>query len=623
MKFSILFLFVFSSFLVFAQTVEQSSYSYNWYDNSRDYRTFFIVESGSNSFIDKPVEFDINFTTLLQTASNSDQFDMASIRVIEISPSLSLIDSNIVYQFDADSDFNSITKASGKITFLMSGITAPNSTRYFHIYFDAGNKDYQPVNFANLVSFEDNVEHEGQSSFKIQTTSGLYYYHKAGAGFASIEDINGNDWVGYSSSQIDLSFRGIPNLGTWAHPGYTNSASSIKSSGPLKLIIESVKVGNIHKLRWEIYPEYARLTIIEPGENYFFQYEGVPGGSWDHNSDYVVKNNAQRSLVSQSWTNYELSDPEWVYFGDNSMERVIYFTNHQSDQLNDYYKPHDTSYDPYKMTVFAFGRQDPYDPNTSRLLSASNAKFTFGFFEDSVFTNVREAVLSSSNEPTVNLNPSPIKLSVKAFLQGPYNNGSMSLTLNQAGWIPTEQPYSAFPWNYTGIETASSIPSNTVDWVLIELRRSTSSNSIIKKQAAFIRNDGYLINSDGSFPLKIDGIGEADFYLVLRHRNHLGIMSATPILLINGIYETDFTSNGSVYGINPMNLHSDGNYSLRSGDGNATGSVSASDNNLVWRPQNGSLGYLMGDFNLTGSVSASDTNLHWRINNGRISQIPN
>jgi hypothetical protein len=146
---------------------------------------------------------------------------------------------------------------------------------------------------------------------------------------------------------------------------------------------------------------------------------------------------------------------------------------------------------------------------------------------------------------------------------------------------------------------------------------------LVERRAAFLRNDGKIVDLDGISNVPFPSLSEGFYYLIVKHRNHLGVMSKTPAYYNNNHFEYDFRLLGSAYGFSPMADLSNGMCGLRSGDGNSSGSVTASDNNLVWRPQNGTLGYLQGDFNLTGSVTASDANLHWRVNNGVLTQIPN
>ena len=63
-----------------------------------------------------------------------------------------------------------------------------------------------------------------------------------------------------------------------------------------------------------------------------------------------------------------------------------------------------------------------------------------------------------------------LSANIRIFFEGAYSGGIMSTYLNVGGLIPLSQPYNTSPWNYSGTESVSSIPSNVVDWVLVELR---------------------------------------------------------------------------------------------------------------------------------------------------------
>ncbi|MEZ5196864.1 MAG: hypothetical protein R2764_10800 [Bacteroidales bacterium] len=43
----------------------------------------------------------------------------------------------------------------------------------------------------------------------------------------------------------------------------------------------------------------------------------------------------------------------------------------------------------------------------------------------------------------------------------------MDTDLAEQGLIPLQQPFNIEPWNYEGDETVASIPSDIVDWVLL------------------------------------------------------------------------------------------------------------------------------------------------------------
>lgn len=115
------------------------------------------------------------------------------------------------------------------------------------------------------------------------------------------------------------------------------------------------------------------------------------------------------------------------------------------------------------------------------------------------------------------------KYSVRVFLEGAYLNG---YTMNSSLNIPLGQPFNISPWNYTGGETIQSIPTNVIDWVLVSLR--DTSTHTISKRAAFINNDGYLVDLDGSSPI-VFPVLQGNYYFVVEHRNHISIMSSTQI----------------------------------------------------------------------------------------------
>ncbi len=144
----------------------------------------------------------------------------------------------------------------------------------------------------------------------------------------------------------------------------------------------------------------------------------------------------------------------------------------------------------------------------------------------------------------------PVTLGLKVMLQGPYYSptGLMKTDLNTAGKIPSGQPYNVAPWNYTSGETASP-PSTAVDWVLVELR-TTGAGPVAGRCAA-------LLNSDGTVSISINNVtfpgihsGSA-YFIVIWHRNHIPVMSASAITVPVTSY--DFTVLGNLYGYaNPV-----------------------------------------------------------------------
>jgi hypothetical protein len=221
-----------------------------------------------------------------------------------------------------------------------------------------------------------------------------------------------------------------------------------------------------------------------------------------------------------------------------------------------------------------------------------------------------------------------VQAPIRAFLEGPYAAAGDSLRtdLRSSGLLPLLQPYGAAPWNYTqGLEAVDSIPPGVVDWVLAELRSAADSTLTVSRRAGFLLSSGSVVDTDGVSPLKMYGVQPGVYRVVLRHRNHLPVMSAAPVPLALASGLTDFTASlASAFGEAPMRELESGVFGLRGGDGNADGGVDVLDRNLVWRPQNGTAwSYTkLADFNLDGGIDALDLNLHWRPNNGFGTDIP-
>ena len=118
---------------------------------------------------------------------------------------------------------------------------------------------------------------------------------------------------------------------------------------------------------------------------------------------------------------------------------------------------------------------------------------------------------------------------IKLFLQGPYNtaNHNMNTNLINLPGFPKIQPYGGTPWNYTGTENVLTIPSDVVDWVLVQLRSGSnpSTATTIAQRTAFIKSDGSIVDLDGISLVKFDGLSPNSYYIVVIHRNHLAVMS--------------------------------------------------------------------------------------------------
>ena len=66
------------------------------------------------------------------------------------------------------------------------------------------------------------------------------------------------------------------------------------------------------------------------------------------------------------------------------------------------------------------------------------------------------------------------------------------------------------------------------DWVFIELRSSSDNTVVVSTRSALVQRDGDVVELDGSFGVRFPGVPVDDYYVVIKHRNHLGAMTADP-----------------------------------------------------------------------------------------------
>jgi len=214
---------------------------------------------------------------------------------------------------------------------------------------------------------------------------------------------------------------------------------------------------------------------------------------------------------------------------------------------------------------------------------------------------------------------------VTAFLRGAWNGTAMNTNLNSGGIIPLSQPYNTTPFNYTGKDSVQSIPNgNIVDWVLLELRKPASglpsdatSSTIIGRKAGFLLNNGTVVDLDGVTPLSFNISKQGPSFVVIRHRNHLGVLSNSIPSNAAGTFANDYSVLTNSY--NPSGAASDpvvllsgggGKYGLWGGDANKNGVVNGTDLSAIMLAiASSASGYLFTDANLSNSTNGTDLSL--------------
>ena len=235
-------------------------------------------------------------------------------------------------------------------------------------------------------------------------------------------------------------------------------------------------------------------------------------------------------------------------------------------------------------------------------------------------------------DPTPSFNCLGVVIDLKVKLQGAMidngGGGLMRDDLRERDLLPLMEPYTDLgivthvgPGG--GEQIDPSILNITgsdamVDWVVVELRSAARADSIIATRSAILQRDGDIVHIDGVSNLTFQLVSSGNYYVAVRHRNHLGIITSNPHFLSPTPTEIDFTNTGaSLYGEFPTGSIN-GERVMWSGDLN-------SDKNTTYQgPQNDiftlfmgvvldtmnddilvnfvSLGYYEEDLNLDGKV---------------------
>jgi len=225
------------------------------------------------------------------------------------------------------------------------------------------------------------VQDENIDCWKIETPTATYFFDKIGAGFTSILDSEGNDWISWNAEKgWGGSNRGIPNMvhhsnGNYFHPGPEGNQSDCSlqyiEGVPTITCLSSNKAW---ECKWEFFETHATMTVTKSGGKYWFLYEGTPGGSYSHGDDwFMLSDGTQKSVGEDSFV--DIPAPEWIVYGDHNVEDVLFLAHHQDDEIGDYQLGQDV------MVIFGFGRFGDGEWWTEKGLENQGEKFSIGFLK--------------------------------------------------------------------------------------------------------------------------------------------------------------------------------------------------------------------------------------------------
>ena len=235
------------------------------------------------------------------------------------------------------------------------------------------------------------VSYLGRPHFRIETVTATYLYDRAGGGFSSIRDREDLEWIGFKPGDgavpesAAANFRGLPNLvfqgedNGSGHPGFENCISELVATDRIRTETKS----GLWEWQWTFTEEGALLEVIrtDTTRNYWFLYEGTPGGSFDPGQQFWGNNmDGHRTDTPPIGSDQTGSGFwEWAYFGHRDAKRCLYVHHLTPDQLTDNFSymgsgPEGIS-SPDGMVVFGLGRD-----GGSPLMKGPN-KFFIGLLE--------------------------------------------------------------------------------------------------------------------------------------------------------------------------------------------------------------------------------------------------
>jgi hypothetical protein len=186
---------------------------------------------------------------------------------------------------------------------------------------------------------------------------------------------------------------------------------------------------------------------------------------------------------------------------------------------------------------------------------------------------------NSTAQVKVDINPclNNVQLNIKAALQGSMSAAGSKMrndlqTYNGTGLLPTTSPYPVAATSYPSINNVAGVAGEVVDWILVEIRSSAAPQTVLQSATLLLKPDGTVVNRNGQTPTFNPQSGSVR--IVLKHRNHLAIMS-NPIqnFSAGSTLSYDFTTAlsqaSNEFGSPDQMIQKNGIWCMRVGDLNA------------------------------------------------------
>lgn len=231
-------------------------------------------------------------------------------------------------------------------------------------------------------------------AYRIVTPTATYVLEKTGAGLSSIIDRDGHDWLSFDpqpDSRAAGEYRGFPNAvhqqaGNYFHPknkATDPATTTVLYAGPDRVTITAVSQNSLWESRYDFLPSHCTFTMsrMPRDKRYWILYEGTPGGQYDDSDWWFTSAQDLRQPLTTPHEG-DIPAPEWIAFGDERLNRVLYLLHHTDDDKPDCFYQMNR-----QMTVFGFGRRD-----IEKYLEKVPDSFTIGFLETTNHADVNRAM---------------------------------------------------------------------------------------------------------------------------------------------------------------------------------------------------------------------------------------
>ena len=256
-----------------------------------------------------------------------------------------------------------------------------------------------------------------------------------------------------------------------------------------------------------------------------------------------------------------------------------------------------TFVNPSDVTLTLINPSPDFTINTTTGAISVNPNLSAGSysFEYQICDNLNPLNCDSA---TVTIRVEVSRVQIKALLQGALfgtTDGKMRDDLRVNNVIPLTEPYTALGTagntrftrpDFTASEqTTNAILSVTgddaiVDWVYVELRDPADSSIVLHSKSALIQRDGDIVEStDGTSSLLFNNLTKTSYYISVKHRNHLGVMTAVPVTFTgtNPVFDFSIATPADLWNFtSPINYdgfeqeqETNGTYAMWAGNTNA------------------------------------------------------